>query len=112
MKKLSLTLSLAMLVSFVGADVAGATCVAGGKVSRLRTGAIVGNFVDIQQYPSNLPAFATFYVVPTTLDYSLLAAAQAGNLTVFVTGDAVSCPTTGTFRSGGTVIDVDIFRNQ
>ena len=111
MKNLSLTLSLAMLLSFVGADVAGATCVAGGKVSRLRTGS-TGNFVDIQQYPSNLPAFATFYVVATLLDYSLLATAQAGNLTVFVTGDAASCPTTGTFRSGGTVIDLDIFRNQ
>ena len=111
MKKLSLTLSLTTLLSFIGAGIAGATCVTEGKVSRLRTGPDVGNFVDIQQL-SNLPAFATFYTVPTELDYSLLAAAQAGNLTVSVTGNATSCPTTGTFRSGGSITDVDITRNQ
>jgi hypothetical protein len=111
MKKLSLTLNLAMLLSLVGTGIAGATCVAEGKVSRLRTGS-PGNVVDIQQGPANLPAFATFFVVATELQYSLLAAAQAGNLTVFVTGTAILCPATGTFRPGGRVIGVDIFRNQ
>ena len=57
-KKRSLVLSLAMLVFFGGAGMAGATCVQEGKVSRLRS--IPGqNIVDIQQL-QNLPAFATF----------------------------------------------------
>ena len=110
MKKQSLILSLATLVVFVGADMAGATCTQQGKISRLRTGS-VGNFVDVQQ-TANLPAFATFYVVQNSLFFTLLGDAQAANSTVSVTGNAASCPTTGTFRSGGTVIGVDIFKNQ
>jgi hypothetical protein len=109
-KKQSLTLSLAMLVFFVGADIARATCTQQGKISRLRTGS-PGSFVDVQQ-PGNLPGFATFFVVGTDRFFSLLGDAQGANSTVFVTGDAASCPTTGTFRFGGNVIGVDVFRNQ
>jgi formylmethanofuran dehydrogenase subunit C len=115
MKKRSLILSLALLVSFVGADMAGATCVQQGKISRLRSGSAAaespGNFVDVQE-PGNLPSFATFFVVGTDRFFSLLGDAQAANSTVIVTGNAASCPTTGTFRNGGTVIGVDVFKNQ
>ncbi len=98
-----------MLALLINARIAGAICVLEGKVSRLRSGS-PGNVVDVQQI-SNIPSFANFYVVPTNRFYSMLAAAQAGNLTVFVTGDAASCPTAGTFRFGANVIGVDVFRN-
>ena len=110
MSKLKFLSSLIVLMSLIGAGTARATCVANGKVSRLRTG-FVGNFVDVEAF-GNLPPFATFYTVGTDRFYSMLAAAQAGNMTVSVTGDATSCPTSGLFRSGGNVIGVDIFRNE
>jgi hypothetical protein len=109
-KKRSLILSLAMLAFLISAGIARATCIQKGKVARLRTGA-VGNVVDIEQL-NNLPAFSTFFFNPTDREYSMLAAAQAGNVTVVVYGDAASCPTTGTFRDGGNVIAVDLFRNS
>ena len=110
MKKI--VFGLALFALLVNAGMAEANCTAQGKVSRLRTGSVAGNFVDIAT-PSNLPSFATFFVVPVNgVDYSTLSAAQAGNLTVFVTGDAASCPTTGTFRFGGKVLEIDLFRNQ
>jgi hypothetical protein len=103
---------LALFALLVNAGIAGAVCTAQGKISRLRTGSFGGNFVDVAT-PSNLPGFATFFTVPTTgVFYSSLAAAQAGNSTVFVTGDAASCPPSGTFRNGGKVLEVDIFKNQ
>jgi hypothetical protein len=103
---------LALFALLVNAGMAGAVCSAEGKISRLRTGSFAGNFVDVAT-PSNLPSFATYFTVPVNgVDYSTLAAAQAGNLTVIVTGDAVSCPTSGTFRNGGNVIEIDIYRNM
>ena len=109
MKKI--VFGLALFALLVNAGMAEANCTAQGKVSRLRTGSF-GNFVDVAT-PLNLPSFATFFVVPVNgVDYSTLSAAQAGNLTVFVTGDAASCPTTGTFRFGGNVLEIDLFRNQ
>lgn len=110
MSKVKLLLHFIVLVLLISAGTAKAICVAEGKVSRLRTGS-PGNFVDIAAL-GNLPAFATFYTVRTDRFYSMLGAAQAGNMTVFVTGDAISCPTSGLFRSGGNVIGVDIFRNN
>jgi hypothetical protein len=102
---------LALFALLVNAGMAGANCTAQGKVSRLRTGSF-GNFVDVAT-PSNLPSFATFFTVAVTgVSYSTLAAAEAGNLTVFVTGDAASCPTSGTFRNGGKVLEIDVFKNQ
>ena len=103
---------LALVVLLLNAGMAGAVCSAQGKVSRLRTGSFGGNFVDVAT-PSNLPSFATFFTVPVNgVDYSTLAAAEAGNLTVIVTGDAASCPSSGAFRNGGNVIEVDIYRNM
>jgi len=110
MSKVKLLSHFIVLVLLISAGIARATCVTEGKVSRLRTGS-PGNIVDIQAL-GNLPAFATFYTVGTDRFYSMLAAAQVGNMTVFVTGDAASCPTSGLFRFGGRVIGVDIFRNQ
>jgi hypothetical protein len=108
--KKHLLLSLVMLAALICPDLAGANCVQEGKVARLRSG--VGNVVDIQNLEFPIPSFDTFYNVPTDRFYAMLAAAQAGNLSVNVTGDAPSCPTTGTFRFGGNVIGVDIFRND
>jgi hypothetical protein len=110
MSKVKFLSNLIVLASLISAGTAGATCITEGKISRLRTGS-PGFFVDVQAL-GNLPPFATFYAVGTDRFYSMLAAAQAGNLTVFVTGDAASCPTSGQFRSGGNVIGVDIFRNE
>lgn len=107
----TIVLGFALFALLANAGRAGAICIATGKVSRLRTGA-PGNFIDVQTL-SNLPSFATFFSVPVNaVFYSTLAAAEAGNLTVNVTGDAASCPSSGTFRSGGNVTGVDIFRNQ
>jgi hypothetical protein len=97
------------------AGTAQATCVAEGKISRLRAGA-AGDCVDVQTL-GNLPNFATFSCIAVGTEntdrfYSILSSAQAANETVFVTGDAVSCPTSGQFRFGGNVLGVDIFRNQ
>src|SRR5262245_57641410 len=100
MTKLKLLSHLGVMVLLISAGTAEATCVASGKVSRLRTGADVGNFVDIQTL-GNLPTFATFFVVGSDRFYSMLAAAQGGNSFVTVTGDAASCPSSGQFRSGG-----------
>jgi hypothetical protein len=102
--------SLIMLMSIISMGTAEANCIMQGKVSRVRTGT-PGNFVDIQAI-GNLPAFATFFGVVIDRHYEMLSAAQAGGFTVFVTGDAISCPTTGAFRNGGNVIGVDILRNQ
>jgi hypothetical protein len=109
--KKHLLLSLVMLAALISPGLAGANCPQEGKVARLRSGT-VGNVVDIQNLEFPLPSFDTFYNVPTDRFYAMLAAAQAGNLSVNVTGDAASCPTTGTFRFGGNVIGVDIFRND
>jgi hypothetical protein len=108
--KKNLLLSLVML-AFVSPGLAGADCLQEGKVARLRSGT-VGNVVDIQNLSLSIPSFDTFYTVPTDRFYAMLAAAQAGNLSVNVTGDAASCPTTGTFGSGGNVIAVDIAKND
>lgn len=110
MKK-HLLLSLVMLAALISPGLAEANCVQEGKVARLRSGT-VGNVVDIQTFSFSIPGFDTFYTVPTDRFYAMLAAAQAGNLSVNVTGDASSCPTTGTFRSGGNVLAVDILRND
>ena len=114
MHRLLPAIAAAVLVTGA-AGTAMATCVAEGKISRLRTGSS-GNFVDVQAF-GNLPPFATFFSISVSMGatdrvYSMLAAAQAANETVFVTGDAASCPTSGQFRNGGNVISVDIFRNQ
>src|SRR6516165_761455 len=101
----------ALAVSLVGASVANATCVAQGKVNRLRTGTAEGSFVDVTPL-TGLPPFATFFAVPVGRDfYPLLATAQASGEVAIVIGDAFSCPTAGTFRAGGNVIEVDIKAN-
>jgi hypothetical protein len=102
-------LSLVMLAAFISPGLAGANCLQEGKVARLRSG--VGDVVDIQNLSLSIPSFDTFYTVPNDRFYAMLAAAQAGNLSVNVTGDAASCSTSGTFRFGGNVIAVDILKN-
>jgi hypothetical protein len=111
MKKRSLIITLAMLGFFVGSDMAGATCVQAGKVNRLRVGTAAEDFLEILPL-ADVPPFVTTYTVTTSTSYILLAAAQGTNLSVIVTGDAAHCQTTGFYRAGGHVIEVDVHRNE
>jgi hypothetical protein len=85
---------------------AGATCVQAGKVNRLRFGTAGEGFLELQ-CPDDVPPFITTYTITTSTSYILLAAAQRTNLSVIVTGNAAQCATTGFFRPGGNVIEVE-----
>jgi hypothetical protein len=114
MKNPSLVLAAAVAGMIGHADVAVATCVQVGKVNRLHLGTAGGNFVEIISR-SDFPQFVTSYEVSGNslgAFYIILATALEDNSRVEVTGDAVSCPTTGPFRSGGKLLEVDIRRKD
>ena len=107
--------SLALGVCLISAGVAGANCVATGKISRLRsaTPPTTNAFVDIAPPNAGFPPFITFFTVPTNgVTFSMLSAAAAGHVTVQVTGNAASCPSVGAFRNGGTATFVDVFPQE
>ena len=107
--------SLALGICLISASLAEADCLAIGKISRLRsaTPPTTNAFVDIAPLNTGFPPFITFFTVPTNgVTFSLLSAAAAGHVTVQVTGNAASCPSTGSFRNGGTAIFVDVFPQE
>jgi len=53
-----------------------------------------------------LPTFYYYFATSNQMFINMLDAAHAGNLQVRVTGDAASCPTSGTQRYGGTIVAV------
>ena len=113
MKKRNLILGLGLSVFLASAGMAGATCIRDGKVYRLRSGTTSspGNGVDLGT-EDTFPVFFTFYAVPSDRFFSMLSSALASRVTVELTGDAATCPTSGPFRVGGNLIGVDLRPGQ
>lgn len=106
LSRLPVVLALAvMLIAFPA--LAHANCTQDGKVVYVSVPYLSGGQVTIQLAPlTDTPTFYYQYTAfnPTELFVSALTAAMAGGLTVTLVGNAGSCPSSGTIRDAGSVI--------
>ena len=97
-----LVIGLVVFALLATASLAGAECLHSGKVVLSYSDADGRNYV----YLAENNFFPTYYQFFYTEDESMmnqLASAQAGNLKVFISGSATSCPAAGDIRFGGNI---------
>ena len=109
-KKLSVT-AVAGLLGLGAVGQANAVCTVTGKVVRAYSTNADWAYYYIAPLNTGLIAYNWFFLVPAVDPYNMqtLATANAGGHTVNVTGNAATCPATGTFRNGGTVTSLNVY---
>lgn len=96
-KRLMLSFTLASAV--LGTGVAHATCLTYGPVEQIYTS---GTTTYIYVSPSNALAVPSYVYYFGTTDHELAEVfANSLHKNVYISGDAATCPTTGTYRYGG-----------
>jgi hypothetical protein len=111
MKKLMAVLILVLIVMLSAAPKSEALCTIYGRIVYASTNG--GNYtVYVAPIPPTSSVISTYYLIFTTVDpevISTLNAAQAGNLKIYISGNATICPTTGITRAGGVITSVGLF---
>jgi hypothetical protein len=102
-------IAAALLVGHVGD--ANAACTFMGKIVYVSTTS-TSNFIYIAPASiTTIPYVVVFSTTSTMLANTALNAFAAGSR-VNAAGNAASCPTTGVTRSGGTLMQLGVYRNQ
>ncbi|OPY64777.1 MAG: hypothetical protein A4E62_02803 [Syntrophorhabdus sp. PtaU1.Bin002] len=106
---------VALSIVFMSFSSADATCSQYGKIQYISTPTATGTmYVYIAPYGYSVPYFYYYYTMPVSYGYtagiSTLTAAYAGNMTVSLSGNASTCPTSGTYRYGGAISSVTTWR--
>lgn len=108
-KMVILAIVFAIMMAFAGADSADATCSQYGKVVYMfQTTTYAYVYIAAR---ATLPSYGYYYYTNDPELISTLASAMSGNYTVHLTGSVYSCPTSGTWRYGGTLSYARIYRN-
>jgi hypothetical protein len=106
MKRIIFVVLALAAVSFMLAESADATCSITGGIARIITTPGSGTTTGIYIRTS---ALATIFYYATTTDqkiWTMAAEAFAGSRRVQIIGNAGTCPTTGTVRSIGSVVQI------
>ena len=109
-KKLSVT-AVAGLLGLGAVGQANAVCSVTGKVVRGYSSTAEVAYYYIAPLNTGLIAYNWYFQVPAADPYNMhmLATANAGGHTVNVTGNAATCPATGTYRYGGIVSYLNVY---
>ena len=111
MNKQNLLLAFVMLALFAGVGTAQANCPVVGRIIHLDSPPGTTGIGSVEIAPlANVPPSTYLFIWGGDRFASMLANAEAGNLTTTLTGDASSCPRGG--GSAGTLIYIDIVTNQ
>jgi hypothetical protein len=105
-KKLMFILAMVTMAAAWSGSVL-ADCVQIGKVVHVRQDGGTGFYYISRDTP--LPTYYYFFNTTDPEFTVTLMAAQAGNLTVKIVGDATSCPTSGTTRDGGKILKMETY---
>lgn len=108
-----------LVLAFVGmmlasAGTADAVCALYGKIVEIVMPAGGGNAVVYLATENATPVVYYVFTISNALHAQIdtLTAAMAANYTVYIYGNAASCPTTGTVRAAGAIVNqIYVYRN-
>lgn len=105
MKKSLMTILLVLAICFTLAGGANATCGTYGRVLYSSQGAGYGYFYVADYLPTT---YYYFYTNNVQFIASMTAAQTTGKR-IYVSGNATSCPTSGTYMYGGVISNIYIY---